>query len=122
MYSFAEVLLQSMVVLVPWQSNRPRGVIFVVMWIGDLIYRINIVRVRSGLHLRAIKSKMDRSFHNVIPIVASVTLICSGAGLIAGEAFAPFAIAGSTTLFLVSGIYRTWGETLALIELSDNKS
>jgi hypothetical protein len=119
MYSFAEVLLQSMVVLVPWQSNWPRGVIFVVMGIGDLIYRINIVRVRSGLHLRAIKSKMDRIFHNVIPIVASVILICSGAGFIAAEAFAPFAIAGSSTLFLVSGIYRTWGETLALIELSD---
>jgi len=40
-------------------------------------------------------------------------------GFLAGEAFAPFAIAGSSTLFLVSGIYRTWGETLALIELSD---
>jgi hypothetical protein len=119
MYSFAEVLLQSMGVLVPWQSNWPIGVIFVVMGIGDLIYRINIVRVRSGLHLIAIKNKMDSIFHNVIPIVASVILICSGAGFIAEEAFAPFAIAGSTTLFLVSGIYRTWGETLALVELSD---
>jgi hypothetical protein len=119
MYSFAEVLLQSMVVLVPWQSNWPRGIIFVVMGIGDLIYRINIIRVRNRLHLRAIKSQTDRIVHNVIPIVASIVLICSGAGLIAGEAFAPFALAGSTTLFLVSGIYRTWGETLALIELSD---
>jgi hypothetical protein len=119
MYSFAGVLLQSMVVLVPWQSNWPSGVIFVVMGIGDSIYRINIVRMRNRLHLRAIKSKMDRIFHNVIPIVASVILICGGAGLIAGEAIAAFAIAGSTTLLLVSGIYRTWGETLALIELSD---
>ena len=119
LYSFVGVLLQSMVVLVPWQSNWPRGVVFVVMGIGDLIYRINIVRVRSGLHLRAIKTRMDRIFHNVVPIVASVTLVCSGAGLIAGEAFAPFAIASSSTLLLVSGIYRTWGETLALIELSD---
>jgi len=115
LYSFAGVLLQSMVVLVPWQSNWPSGVIFVVMGIGGLIYRINAVRVRSSLHLRAIQSTMDRIFHNVTPIVASVILICGGAGLIAGEAFAPFAIAGSTTLFLVSGIYRTWGETLALI-------
>ena len=119
MYSFAEVLLQSMVVLVPWQSNWPTGVIFVVMGTGDLIYRINIVRVRNRLHLMAIKSNMDRVFHNVIPIAASITLIGSGAGWIAGEALAPFAVAGSTTLFLVSGIYRTWGETLALIELSD---
>ena len=119
LYSFVGVLLQSMVVLVPWQSNWPNGVIFVVMGIGGLIYRINAVRVRRSLHLRAIKSKMDRIFHNVIPIVASVILICGGAGFIAGEAFAPFAIASSSTLLLVSGIYRTWGETLALIELSD---
>jgi len=38
--------------------------------------------------------------------------------LLAGDAFAPFAIAGSCALLLVSGIYRTWGETLALVELS----
>ncbi len=54
--------------------------------------------------------------------MASVILIYGGAGLIAGKASAPFAIAGSTTLFLVSGIYRTWGQTLALIELSDKAS
>jgi len=119
LYSFAGVLLQSMVVLVPWHSNWHSGVIFVVMGIGGLIYRINAVRVRSSLHLKAIQSSMDRMFHNVAPIVASVILICGGAGLIAGEAFAPFAIAGSTTLFLISGIYRTWGETLALIGFSD---
>jgi hypothetical protein len=116
--SFASVLFQSMVVLVPWQSNLPSGVIFVVIGIGGLIYRIHAVRVRRTLHLRAIQSKMDRIIHNLIPIVASVILIYGGAKLIAGEAFAPFAIAGSTTLFLVSGIFRTWGQTLALIELS----
>lgn len=116
--SFASVLFQSMVVLVPWQSDLPSGVIFVVIGIGGLIYRIHAVRVQRTLHLRAIQSKMDRIIHNLIPIVASVILIYGGAKLIAREAFAPFAIAGSTTLFLVSGIFRTWGQTLALIELS----
>jgi hypothetical protein len=119
MYSFAGVLLQSMIVLVPWESDWPCGVIFVVMGIGGLIFRIHAVRVRSNLHLRAIRSRIDRIVHNVTPIAASVLLICGGAGLIAGEAFALFAVAGSTALFLVSGIYRTWGETLALIEISD---
>jgi hypothetical protein len=119
LYSFACVLLQSMVVLVPWPSNWPSGVIFVVIGIAGLIYRINAVRVRRTLHLRAIQSKLDRIIHNVTPIMASVILIYGGAELIAGKASAPFAIAGSTTLFLVSGIYRTWGQTLALIELSD---
>ncbi len=119
MYSFAGVLFQSMVMLVPWQSNWPGGVIFVVMGIAGVIYRINAVRVRSRLHLRAINNMLDRIFHNVAPIVASVILFCGGAVLIAGETVAPYAIAVSTTLLLVSGIYRTWGETLALIELSD---
>ena len=120
LYSFAGVLLQSMVVLVPWQSNWPGGVIFVVLGVLGLIYRIHAVRVRRHLHLKAIKSKTDRLLHNVTPIIASLILICGGAGLIAGAAFAPFAVAGSTTLLLLSGIYRTWGETLALIELSNS--
>jgi hypothetical protein len=119
LYSFAGVLLQSMIVLVPWQFNWPSGVIFVVMGIGGFIYRIHAVRVRSSLHLLAIHSKTDRMFHNILPVVASFILICSGAGLIAGEAFAPFAVASSTTLLLISGIYRTWGETLALIALAN---
>jgi len=119
LYSLAGVLLQSMVVLVPWRSNWSSGLIFVVMGIAGSIYRTNAVRVRSSLHDRAIQSTRDRIIHNVTPIVASVILTCGGAGLIAGEDFAPFAIAGSTTLFLASGIYRTWGETLALIGLSD---
>ena len=119
LYSFASVLLQSMVVLVPWQSNLPSGVIFIVIEIGGLIYRIKAVRARRTLHLRAIQSTMDRIIHNLTPILASVILIGGGAALMAGDRLAPFAIAGSTTLFLLSGIYRTWGQTLALIELSD---
>jgi hypothetical protein len=115
LYSFAGVLFQSMVVLVPWQSNWSSGLVFVVMGIAGSIYRTNAVRVRSSLHDRAIRSTMDRILHNVTPIAASVILTFGGAGLIAGRDFAPFAIAGSTALFLLSGIYRTWGETLALI-------
>jgi len=62
---------------------------------------------------------MDRIIHNLTPILASVILIGGGAALMAGDRLTPFAIAGSTTLFLLAGIDRTWGQTLALIELSD---
>jgi hypothetical protein len=119
LYSFASVLLQSMVVLVPWQSNVPSEVSFILLGIGGLIYRIKAVRARRTLHLRAIQSTLDRIIHNLTPILASVILTYGGAALIATEHLAPFAIAGSTTLFLFSGISRTWGQTLALIELSD---
>jgi len=115
LYSFSGVMIQSMVAVVPWGSNLPGGVIFVLLGIGGVIYRINAVRVRSTLHLRAIQGTVDWIFHNAVPVGSSVILILGGAGLIAGADFAPFAIAGSSTLLLVSGIYRTWGETLALI-------
>jgi hypothetical protein len=115
LYSFGGVMLQSMVAVVPWKSSWPGGVIFVLIGLGGLVYRINAVRLRSTLHLRAIQGAVDWIFHNAVPVGSSVILILGGAGLVAGKAFAPFAIAGSSTLLLVSGIYRTWGETLALI-------
>ncbi len=83
--------------------------------IGGAIYRISVIRLRSALHLMVISGPIDRIFHNVVPLAASVSLIAGGSGLIAEAAFGPFAIAGATMLLLVSGIYRTWGETLALI-------
>ncbi len=115
LYSFSGVLVQSMVALVPWSSNWPSGVIFVALGIGGTIYRIRAIRLRSTLHLRAISGPIDWIFHNVVPLLASVSLLAGGGGLIAGAAYGPFAIAGASTLLLVSGIYRTWGETLALI-------
>jgi hypothetical protein len=115
LYSFGGVMLQSMVAVVPWRSSLPGGVIFVLLGIGGVIYRVNAVRVRSTLHLKAIQGPVDWIFHNGVPVGSSVILILGGAGMIAGAGFAPFAIAGSITLLLISGIYRTWGETLALI-------
>jgi len=115
LYSFGGVLFQSMVAVVPWRATWHAGVLFVLLGIGGVIYRINAVRVRSTLHLKAIQGPIDWVFHNAVPVGASLVLILGGAGLVAGAAFAPFAIAGSSTFLLVSGIYRTWGETLALI-------
>jgi hypothetical protein len=114
LYSFAGVMLQSMVALAPWPSNWQSGAILLVMGIAGLIYRIRAVLGRRQVHLKAIRGPVDLIFHNVFPVAASLILIAGGAGLIAGAAFAPFAVAVSSTLFLVSGIYRTWGETLVL--------
>lgn len=119
LYSFSGVLVQSMVALVPWQSNWPAGVIFAVLGIGGVVYRTGAIRLRSTLHLKAISGPIDWVFHNAVPLAASVSLIAGGAGLIAGAAFGPFAIAAASMLLLVSGIYRTWGETLALIGIQE---
>ena len=122
MFSFAEVLLQGMIVLAPWPSDWPSGILFIVLGIGSFIYRENAVRVRTNqVHLKAIDGPIDWISHNALPVFSSVSLLAGGTGLIAGAAFAPFAIAGSTTFLLVSGIYRTWNETLVLLTFP-NKS
>lgn len=115
LYSFGGVMFQSMIALVPWRSPWHGGVVLVVVGILGLIYRVHAVRVRSALHLRSIQGPVDWIFHNGLPVGASVILILGGAGGVTGAVFAPFAIAGASTLLLASGIYRTWGETLALI-------
>jgi len=84
-----------------------------------LIYRIRAIRLRNALHLKAISGPIDWTFHNLVPLVASVSLISGGAGLIARAAFGPFAIAGASMLLLLSGIYPTWGQTLALIGMQE---
>jgi hypothetical protein len=115
LYSFGGVMFQSMIALVPWRSPWHGGVIFVLVGILGLIYRVHAVRVRSRLHLRSIQGPLDWIFHNAVPVGASVLLIAGGAAWVVGSIAAPFAIAGASTLLLASGIYRTWGETLALI-------
>jgi len=115
LYSFGGVMFQSMIALVPWRSPWHGGVVIVVVGILGLIYRVHVVRMRSALHLRSIQGPVDWIFHNGLPVGASVILILGGAGWVAGAVFAPFAIAGASTILLISGIYRTWGETLALI-------
>jgi hypothetical protein len=122
LYSFTGVLLQSLVALAPWPSNLPAGVTFVILGVGGLIYRLRAVRVRRQVHLLAIAGTMDRIFHNALPVSASLILIAGGAGMIASSASAPFAIAGSCALLLVSGIYRCWGETLVMIGSKDQPS
>ena len=93
--------------LVPWPSSLPCGAILVVFGICGLLYRLNQVRVRSKLHLRAIQGPVDWIFHNAVPVFASLIPLCGGAGMVAGAALGPFAVAGASTLLLVSGIYRT---------------
>ena len=88
--------------------------------IAGSIYRLIGIRVRRRVRLRAINSSMGWTFYNVIPVVAALSMICGGAGLFAGAAFGPYAIAGSSALFLLCGIYQSWTETLALISLRES--
>ncbi|MFO0860060.1 MAG: hypothetical protein U0570_05845 [Phycisphaerales bacterium] len=120
LYSFTGVVVQSMMMLVPWQTGWHCGVVLVVIGSTGLVYRLDRVRFRSRLHLRAIQSPLDRFFHNAVPIIASLTLLSGAVGFIMEKAFSPFAVAAASSLLLISGIYRTWGEALAMIGLDSD--
>jgi hypothetical protein len=62
---------------------------------------------------------VDWIAHNALPVVADAILICGGAGLIAEKPFAPYAIAGASTLLLISGIYGAWDLTLWMVTNRD---
>jgi len=116
--SFSGVLFQALVVLAPWPSDQPIAILLALGGLAGLAYHINAIRLQGKLDFAALQG-VDWIAHNGFPVVADVSLICGGAGLIAEKPFAPCAIAGATTLLLVSGIYGAWDLTLWIVKNRD---
>jgi hypothetical protein len=119
LYSFASVLLQAMLALAPWPNDRMIGHILVILGIAATVYRIIGIGLRRKVQLAAIESRLDWVVFNIVPVIAGVALIIGGRGLLDGSAYGAFAVAASSTLFLLGGIYQAWTETLALITLKN---
>jgi len=115
---FSGVLLQAMVMLVPWPSDWPRGLMLVPGGLASLAYHLYVIRSQRKLDFAALHG-VDWIAHNAFPVVADASLICGGAGLIAEKPFAPYAIAGASTLLLISGIYGAWDLTLWMVTNRD---
>ena len=115
---FAGVLLQALVVLAPWPSDWPMGLMLALGGLAGLAYHINATRLQGKLAFAAL-SGVDWIAHNGLPVVADASLICGGAGLIADKPFAPYAIAGASTLLLISGVYGAWDLTLWIVTNRD---
>jgi hypothetical protein len=115
---FSGVLLQALVMLVPWTSDWPRGLMLVPGGLASLAYHLYVIRSQRKLNFAAL-SGVDWVAHNAFPVVADASLIFGGAGLIAERPFAPYAIAGASTLLLISGIYGAWDLTLWLVTNRD---
>jgi hypothetical protein len=79
--------------------------------LASLVYHLYVIRSERKLDFAAL-SGVDWIAHNAFPVITDASLICGGAGLIAEMPFAPYAIAGATTVLLISGIYGPWDLTL----------
>jgi|HubBroStandDraft_6_1064221.scaffolds.fasta_scaffold1199831_1 hypothetical protein len=115
---FGTVILLALAVLTPWPSVWPIGIIFGAGGLTNLAYQIKVIVRRHEFGL-VLLDWQDRIPYVVIPALGCVSLIVGAAGLVAGKFFAPFAIAGATTLLLFIGVYGAWDLTLWIVKNRD---
>jgi hypothetical protein len=109
------VLILALAVLVPWSSAWPIGVIFGFGGLMGLAYQFAVVvrRHRVGLVLL---DWHDWLPYVGVPALGSASVVAGAVGLVAEKSFAPYAIAGATTLLLFAGVYSAWDLTLWIIK------
>ena len=117
---FGGVLFQSLILVVPWPSASPLAIILGLAGLTGLVYVIVVVRMLRRLDFVALDLR-DWVAYAGAPALANVSLIAGAAGLIAGDWFAPYAIAGSVTLLLFVGIHDAWDLTLWIVRNQDLK-
>ena len=113
--NFSGVLFQAIVVVAPWPSDHPAGVLLVLGGLTGAIYRLATIRWKGKADFMAL-SGFDWVAYNGVPVIANASLIAGGAGLVVEDARAPYAIAAASTLLLAAGIYGAWDLTLRTLK------
>lgn len=112
---FGSVLFQAMIVLAPLPLAWPKGVLLILAGLASLAYVVSGIGSKRRLDFVKLKA-LDWIPYVAVPLLANVSLIAGGVGLMFEQTFAPFAIAGATALLLAAGIYGAWDLTLWIIE------
>jgi len=106
------------IVLVPWPSSWPIAIIFGLGGLTGLAYQTTVVVQRHKVGL-VLLNWHDWLPYAGIPALGSMSLVVGAVGLITEKSFAPYAIAGATTLLLFAGVYGAWDLTLWIIKNRD---
>jgi hypothetical protein len=115
---FGSVLLQALVVLVPWPSAWPAGLVLAFCGLVGLVYLVDVVLKRQKVQFVSLHL-LDWIPYAGIPALANLNLITGAIGIIAEKSFAPYCLAGAITLFLFAGIYGAWDLTLWIVKNRD---
>ena len=105
------VLLQCLTALVPWPTAWPLGIIAAACGLIGLAYQMRVILMQRRIDF-ASPDWLDWTLFSAAPALGYAVLIAGAAGLIADEAFAPYAVAGAITLLLFAGVYGAWDLTL----------
>lgn len=117
---FGGVLFQTMMLLAPWPSAWPVGIILGLWGLAGLVYTLVIIRMLRRLDFVSLDLR-DWIAYAGAPALANVALVAGAAGLIAESFFAPYAIAVAITLLLFVGILDAWDLTLWIVRNQDTK-
>ena len=115
---FGTVLLQALAVLVPWSSSWPIGIIFGLGGLTGLGYQTTVVLKRHKVGL-VLPDWHDWLPYVGVPALGCASLVFGAVGLITEKSFAPYAVAGATTLLLLAGVYGAWDLTLWIVKNRD---
>jgi hypothetical protein len=120
LFRFGAVLFQVFAVLAPWPSSRPIGIIIGLGGLAGLGYQIHVMVMGHEGIASALPSWRGWLSYVGVPALACASLVVGAVGLIAEKPFAPYAIAGATTLLLFAGAYGAWELTLWIVENRDS--
>ena len=113
--NFSGVLFQAIVMLAPWPSDRPAGIVLAIGGALGLTYRIATIVWKGKADFVALHG-FDWAAYNGIPVLANASLILGGVGFMVENPYAPYAIALASTLLLAAGIYGAWSLTLWILK------
>lgn len=108
---FGGVLLNALVLLVPWPSALAPGWILVASALGGLVYVGAVGRLLWKLDFVDL-SWDDWNWYAGVPGLANLALLAGAGGMILRMTFAPYAIAAGVVLLLFVSIRNAWDVTL----------
>ena len=111
---FGGVLFLAMILLAPWPSAWPVGLILSLHGLAGIAYAAFVIRLLRKLDFVSLKAR-DWVTYAGAPALANASLLAGAAGLIADKSFAPYAIAGAVMLLLFIGILDAWDLTLWIV-------
>src|SRR6266581_9100398 len=116
---FVAVLLIAAVLSAPWQRFKdPAHVVGATALAGVVYVLIVLRRMRRQSGYKPVLE--DWVWHQILPLIAYVTLFVGAAGLSHEQAWALFAIGAAALLLLFVGIHNAW-DTVAYVVSTDKE-
>ena len=110
---FVAVLLLAAVLSAPWQRFKdPAHVVGATALAGVVYVLIVLRRMRRQSQYKPVLE--DWVWHQILPLIAYVTLFVGAAGLSHEQAWAPFTIGAAALLLLFVGLHNAW-DTVAYV-------